>query len=231
MVEKVYPSADAAVADISDSASVMVGGFVAAGSPDSLILALVRRGARDLRVIANNCGFGDYVDKLAENGQMRRLVASFPVRASSERQSFFEQGYRSGRIELELVPQGTFAERIRAGGCGIGAFYTPTGAGTVVAEGKETRVLDGREHLLEYPLKADFALIRARRADRFGNLVYRGASRNFNPLMAMAARVTIAEVDEIVDVGALDPDQIHTPGIFVQRLVLKEVQRERPPVP
>lgn len=231
MIEKLYGSADEAVADVPDGATVMFGGFVAAGSPDSLILALVRRGARNLTVIANNCGFGDYVDKLAESGQMRKLVASFPVRASTTNVSAFERGFRAGTIELELVPQGTFAERIRAGGCGIGAFFTPTGAGTVVAEGKETRLLNGREQILEYPLLADFAFVRAQTADRFGNLVYRGASRNFNPLMAMAAGVTVAEVDEIVEIGALDPNHVHTPGVFVKRIVRKEVQREGVPRP
>jgi 3-oxoadipate CoA-transferase alpha subunit len=231
MVEKLYPSAAAAVADIPDGATVMIGGFVAAGSPDSLILALVAHNARNLTIIANNCGFGDLVDRLAESGQMIKLIASFPVRASAANPTHFERGHRAGRIALELVPQGTLAERIRAGGCGIAAFYTPTGAGTIIAEGKEIREFDGRPHLLETALKADFALIRARRADRFGNLVYRGASRNFNPLMAMAARITIAEVDEIVKVGELDPDHIHTPGIFVDRLVRREFTRDVPPRP
>jgi 3-oxoadipate CoA-transferase alpha subunit len=187
------------------------------------------RGVKELTIISNTAGlpgFGSIAGEsavthnvLVENGQVRKIVASFPVSASPSRPNAFELAYRQGKIELELVPQGTLAERIRAGGAGIPAFYTPTGAGTLVAQGKETRTIDGRAYVLEYALKADYAFIRAHKADRLGNLVYTGTSRNFNAVMATAARVTIAEVDEIVEPGGLDPDAVVTPGVYVHRIV------------
>ena len=229
-MDKVVSSFAEAVADIPDGAVVMMDGFGGPGGmPLRLILALRDLGARDLTIISNTGGlpgFGDTAgsdakthDVLVENGQVRKVVASFPVAPSPSRPNAFELAYREGRIELELVPQGTLAERIRAGGAGIPAFYTPTGAGTSVAEGKESRTIDGREHILEHALKADYAFIRAHRADRLGNLVYKGTSRNFNVLMATAAGVTIAEVDEIVEPGGLDPEVIVTQAIYVDRIV------------
>ena len=197
----------------------MFGGFISACVPANLIRALVRRGVRNLTGIATNIGPDDELDALCVGGQIRKMIASFAIRASGARQSHFEQQWRAGEVELELVPQGTLAERIRAGGAGIPAFYTPTGAGTVVAEGKETRVIDGRACVLEYGLTADFALICAQRADRWGNLVYHGAGRNFNVPMATAARIVIAEVEEIVEPGELDPELIVTPGVYVDWLV------------
>lgn len=220
MVNKVFASPAAAVADVGDNAVLMVGGFVAAGSPAHLIAAVRERGPRNLTIISNNCGFGDTLDTLVEKRLVGKLVASFPVHGSAERVTHFERRYRAGEVELELVPQGTLAERIRAGGAGVGAFYTPTGYGTIIAEGKEVREIGGRPHLLEYPIKADFACIRAGTADRAGNLTYRGASRNFNPIMAMAGEVTIVEVSHLVEIGTLDPEHIITPGIFVDRIVV-----------
>jgi len=222
MIDKVYPSPDAAVADIPDDVTIMFGGFVTAGSPTSLILALKRKGVRGITGIANNIGLGDRLDELCENRQIKKMIASFAIRASGARRSLFEEQYRRGEVELELVPQGTLAERIRAAGAGIGGFYTRTGVGTPVAEGKETRVIDGEVYLFEKPLYADYALIKASRADRWGNLVYHGAGRNFNVPMATAARVVIAEVDEIVEVGELDPELIVTPGLYVDRVVVGE---------
>ena len=229
-MDKVVSSFANAVADIPDGAVVMMDGFGGPGGmPQQLILALRERGVKELTLISNTAGlpgFGVTVGEsavthnvLVENGQVRKIVASFPVAASPSRPNAFELAYRQGKIELELVPQGTLAERIRAGGAGIPAFYTPTGAGTPVAQGKETRTIDGREYVLEYALKADYAFIRAHKADRLGNLVYKGTSRNFNAAMATAAHVTIAEVDEIVDPGGLDPEVVATPGIYVNRIV------------
>jgi 3-oxoacid CoA-transferase A subunit len=217
--DKVIASADEAVADIPDGATIMFGGFASAGSPTNLIRALVRRGTRGITAIANNIGIGDELDSLCTGRQIRKMIASFAIRASGAQRSEFERQWRAGEVELELVPQGTLAERIRAGGAGIPAFYTPTGVGTVVAEGKETRVIGGREYLLEYALTADVALLKARAADRWGNLVYHATGRNFNVPMATAARLVIAEVEEIVEVGALDPEAIVTPGVFVDRIV------------
>ena len=219
MRDKVVASADEAVADIPDGATIMFGGFVSAGSPTNLIRALVRHGARNLTGIANNIGLGDELDSLCTGRQLRKMIASFAIRASGARQSAFEQQWRAGEVELELVPQGTLAERIRAGGAGIPAFYTPTGVGTVVSEGKETRLLDGRECLLEHAVTADVALLAAQRADRWGNLVYHAAGRNFNVPMATAARLVIVEVEEIVEVGELDPEHVVTPGVYVDRVV------------
>ena len=229
-MDKVVATFAEAVADIHDGAVIMVDGFGGSGGmPERLILALRDHGARDLTLVGNTAGlvgFGSIAGKKAvthgilfENGQVKKIIATFPVGRSPSQPNPFELAYRRGEVELELVPQGTLAERIRAGGGGIAAFYTPTGAGTMVAEGKEVRVFDGQEHLLEYALRADFALLRASKADGLGNVVYRGTSRNFNPLMATAARVTIVEVDQIVEPGKLDPEAIATPGIYVQRIV------------
>ena len=230
---KIYSSGVEAVADIPDGAVVMLDGFAGPGGmAQYLIVALRDQGARDLTMISNTAGIARAISfgtppgfrpidhsLLVDNGQIRKAVASFPVSPSPSRPSAFELVYRRGEAELELVPQGTLAERIRAGGYGIGAFYTPTGAGTQIAEGKETRIINGREYVLEHGLRADYAILRAHVADRLGNLVYKGTSRNFNAAMAPAANVTIVEVDEIVEPGELDPDAIVTPGVFVQRIV------------
>ena len=230
---KVFSSFAEAVADITDGAVIMMDGFGGPGGmPHSLIRALRDQGARRLTIISNTAGIATAIgfgtppglkpidhSILIDNGQVKKIVASYPISPSPSRPSSFEKAYREGEVELELVPQGTLAERIRAGGAGIAAFYTPTGAGTLIAEGKETRIFEGREYLLEHALKADYALIRAHKADTLGNLIYRGSSRNFNAVMAAAARVTIAEVDEIVEPGVLDSENIHTPGIYVKRIV------------
>jgi 3-oxoacid CoA-transferase subunit A len=217
-VNKLVESADRAVADIPDGATLMVGGFGLCGNPENLILALHRRRVKDLTLISNNCGTTEQgLGVLLQARQIRKIIASY-VGENKE----FERQYLSGELEVELVPQGTLAERIRAGGAGIGGFYTPTGVGTQVAEGKETRVIAGREYLLEMPLRADFALVHAFQADAWGNLVFREAARNFNPVMATAAKVTIAEAEEVVPVGTLDPNQVHVPGIYVKRLVKGE---------
>ena len=219
MPDKVYESASAALHDVQDGATIMFGGFASAGTPTNLILALQDRGTRDITAIANNIGLGDKLDSLNEKKQLRKLIASFAIRASATRTSLFQQLYHAGEVELETVPQGTLAERIRAGGAGIPAFFTPTGVGTVVAEGKPVQTFDGREYLMERALTADFAFVRAFKADRLGNLVYRKSSRNFNELMATAAKVTIAEVEEIVEAGELDPEHIVTPSVYVDRIV------------
>ena len=219
MTVSIHDSADDAISDIPDGASILVGGFISGGSPSNLILALQRSGARELTVIANNIGLGDKLDVLAESRQIAKVIATFAIRASGTRSSHFEEQYRRGEVELELVPQGTLVERIRSGGAGLGGVLTTTGLGTPIAEGKATIDVDGETFLLERPLRADFALIKAGRADRLGNLLYRGAGRNFNPVMATAADVVIAEVEEIVAVGALDPNRIETPALFVDRVV------------
>jgi 3-oxoacid CoA-transferase A subunit len=216
----IFPSVGAALSDVPDGASIMFGGFISAGSPRGLIKGLVERGTRGIHGIANNIGFGDGLDELCRERQLARMTVSFAIRASAAKPSLFEQQYRAGEVELELVPQGTLAERIRAGGAGIGGFFTRTGVGTVVAEGKQSATLDGCEYLLERPLRADFAFVRATRADRAGNLVFRGASRNFNSVMATAATIVIAEVDEIVENGQIHPETVVTPGILIDRLVL-----------
>jgi 3-oxoacid CoA-transferase subunit A len=218
-MSKVFPSVEAAIEDVFDGATIMFGGFASAGSPTNLILALRAKGTTGITGIANNIGLGDKLDLLCEQRQIRKMIASFAVRASAALRSLFEEQYARGEVELEIVPQGTLAERIRAGGAGIAAFYTPTGAGTVVANGKETKTFGGREYVMETALTADFAFIKAYKADPMGNLIYRMSSRNFNVPMATAAKVTIAEVDEIVPVGALDPELIVTPGVYVQRIV------------
>jgi 3-oxoadipate CoA-transferase, alpha subunit len=217
MVDKTIASLEAAVADVRDGATVMIGGFGLAGQPAALIDALIAQGARDLTVVNNNAGNGELgLAALLKARRVRKIICSFPRQSDSH---VFDALYRKGEIELEVVPQGNLAERIRAAGAGIGAFYTPTGHGTLLAEGKETRVIAGRPHVLEYPLAADFALIKAHRGDRLGNLVYRKAARNFGPIMASAAACTVAQVDALVEVGALDPEAIVTPGIFVRRVV------------
>jgi 3-oxoacid CoA-transferase subunit A len=218
-VNKVVESADAAVADVKDGATIMVGGFGLCGNPENLIRALARKGVKDLTVVSNNCGTTDLgLGVLLKARQIRKMVASY-VGENKE----FERQYLSGELEVELVPQGTLAERIRAGGAGIGGFYTATGVGTQVAEGKETRILSGREYLLELPLRADFAFVKAWRADTWGNLVFRKTTRNFQPMMAAAAKVTVAEAEEVVGPGELDPDQVHTPSVYVQRVVKGEL--------
>jgi 3-oxoadipate CoA-transferase alpha subunit len=217
MINKIVESASAALADVPDGATVLIGGFGTAGLPDELIEALIDQGARDLVIVNNNAGNGDTgLAALLAAGRVRKIICSFPRQVDSHH---FDALYRSGRIELELVPQGNLAERIRAAGAGIGAFYTPTGYGTDLARGKETREIDGRRYVLEYPIPADYALIKAERGDRWGNLTYRMTARNFGPIMAAAARVTIATVHEIVPLGELDPEAIVTPGVYVQRVV------------
>jgi 3-oxoadipate CoA-transferase, alpha subunit len=213
-------SADEALAGIGDGRTIMFGGFVSAGTPKTLVDALVRSGVREITGIANNIGFGDSLDRLCEQRQLRKMITSFAIRASAAKSSRFEALFRAGEVDLELVPQGTLAERIRAGGAGIGGFYTKTGAGTSAGQHKPTRILGGEMYVLEEPLRADVALIRAYRADTAGNLVYRGASRNFNTLMATAADLVVAEVDEVVSLGGIDPEHVVTPGIFVDRLVV-----------
>lgn len=217
MINKCVSSLEAAVADVKDGSTVMIGGFGTAGLPTELIDALITRGARDLTVVSNNAGNAyTGIAALLKAGLVRKTICSFPRQADS---FVFDELYRAGRVELELVPQGNLAERIRAAGAGIGAFFTPTGYGTILAEGKETRRINGRDYVLEYPLYADVSLIKASVGDRWGNLVYRKAARNFGPIMATAARCTIAQVDKIVQLGELDPETIVTPGIFVHRVV------------
>jgi 3-oxoadipate CoA-transferase alpha subunit len=217
VVSKVVESLAAAVAGIEDGAVIMISGFGAAGMPAELIDALIAQGARDLTIVNNNAGNGDTgLAALLKMKRVRRIICSFPRQSDSH---VFDALYRAGEIQLELVPQGNLAERIRAAGAGIGAFFTPTGYGTFLAEGKESRVIDGRHHVLEHALHADVALIKAFKGDRWGNLVYRKAARNFGPIMATAARCTVAQVDEIVNLGDLDPEAVVTPGIFVQRVV------------
>jgi 3-oxoadipate CoA-transferase alpha subunit len=208
---------DDAVAGTADGATVLVGGFGMAGMPVELIDALIRQGAGDLTVVSNNAGNGDTgVAALLAKGRVRKVICSFPRQADSW---VFDGLYRSGRIELEVVPQGNLAERLRAAGAGIGAFFGPTGVGTPLAEGKETREIDGRTYVLEYPIKGDLALIKAHVADRMGNLVYRKTARNFGPVMATAARTVAVQVDRVVEIGGLDPEVVVTPGIYVDRIV------------
>jgi 3-oxoadipate CoA-transferase alpha subunit len=217
LVDKIYPGLDAAVAGISDGATIMIGGFGNAGMPRELIDAVIAQGATDLTIVNNNAGNGDTgLAALLAAGRVKKIICSFPRQTDSH---VFDGLYRSGKIELELTPQGNLAERIRAAGAGIGAFFTPTGYGTQLAEGKETRVINGRHYVLEYPIHADYALIKAEKADRWGNLVYRKAARNFGPIMAMAATCSIVQVSKVVDLGELDAEAIVTPGIFVQRVV------------
>ena len=217
MINKIVATTAAAVADIPDGATVMIGGFGTAGMPSELIDALIAQGSKNLTIVNNNAGNGDTgLAALLKAKRVKKIICSFPRQTDSWH---FDNLYRAGEIELELVPQGNLAERIRAAGAGIGAFYTPTGFGTQLAEGKETRRIDGRDYVLEYPIRADFALIKALRADRWGNLVYRKTARNFGPIMASAAKCTVVQVREIVNLGDLDPEDVVTPGIFVQRVV------------
>ena len=223
MKNKVLGTFDEAVADIPDGVTIMFPGFADPGTPRNLIAALLRQGAKGLTGISNNHGFyGDLMDvgRLVEAGRMKKMICAFTAATHPSRALAFEKLYESGEIEGELVPQGTLAERIRAAGSGIGAFYTPTGVGTELAQGKEHRTINGREYVLEYPLPADYAFIRCYRADTWGNLQYHLTQRNFNPIMAQAARITIVEVEEeIVEPGVLDPNHVHTPGILVDRIV------------
>src|SRR6188472_567794 len=217
MINKIVKTAEAAVADIHDGATIMIGGFGTAGMPSELIDALIDQGARDLTIVNNNAGNGEIgLAALLKAKRVRKILCSFPRQTDSY---VFDALYHSGEIELELVPQGNLAERIRAAGAGIGAFFTPTGYGTLLAKGKETREIGGRNYVLEYPIHADFALIKADRGDRWGNLVYRKTARNFGPIMASAAKCAIVQVRETVDLGGLDPEAIVTPGIFVHRVV------------
>ncbi len=218
MINKVFPGLAQAVADIHDGAVIMISGFGGAGLPTQLIDALAAQGAKDLTIVSNNAGsHGVGISKLVLARQVRKVICSFPRQPGS---NAFDDMFRAGTLELELVPQGTLAERIRAAGAGIGAFFTPTAAGTELAAGKESRIIGGVPHLLEYPIRADFALIKANLADRWGNLTFRRSGRNFGPVMATAARCTIAQVQQIVELGAIDPEAVVTPGIYVQRVVL-----------
>src|SRR5256885_2792941 len=222
-MNKVLAGASEAVAGIPDGATIMMGGFGLCGIPETLIAALRARGTRNLTVISNNAGIDDFgIGVLLRTRQVRKMIATY-VGENKE----FERQFLSQELEVELVPQGTFAERIRAGGAGIAGFFTPTGYGTLVSEGKETRVIDGKPYVLEAPLKADFAFVKAWRGDRGGNLVYRKTARNFNPVMATAAAVTIAEVEHLVEPGEIDPDQVITPGIFVRFILQGERYEKR----
>ena len=217
MIDKTVPDLHAAVAGIHDGATIMIGGFGNAGMPRELIDGLIDQGATDLTIVNNNAGNGDTgLAALLAARRVKKIICSFPRQTDSY---VFDGLYRSGELELELTPQGNLAERIRAAGAGVGAFFSPTGYGTLLAEGKETRLINGKNYVLEYPIHADFALIKALKADRWGNLVYRKAARNFGPIMAMAASCTIVQVDQVVELGELDPEVIVTPGIFVQRIV------------
>ncbi len=217
MINKIVPSLEAAVADIRDGSTILIGGFGGAGMPSALMSALIAQGAKELTVVNNNAGNGDTgLAALIAAKQVRKIICSFPRQADS---GHFDKAYRSGELELELVPQGTLAERIRAAGAGIGAFFTPTAFGTQLAEGKETRRIGDRDYVLELPIHADYALIKADRGDRWGNLTYRMTARNFGPIMASAAKCTIAQVRETVELGELDPESVVTPGIFVKRVV------------
>jgi 3-oxoacid CoA-transferase subunit A len=222
-MNKVLRSAAEAVAQIDDGATIMMGGFGLCGIPENLIAALLARGVRDLTVVSNNAGVDDFgIGVLLKARQVRKMIATY-VGENKE----FERQFLTGELEVELVPQGTFAERIRAGGAGIGGFFTPTGYGTLVADGKETRTIDGKMFVLERPLTADFAFVKAWKGDRAGNLVYRRTARNFNPVMATAARVTIAEVEHLVEPGEIDPDHVVTPGIFVRHILQGEKYEKR----
>ena len=231
-MDKLYDSSDKAVADIQDGAVIMSGGFGLSGIPENLIRALVRKGVKNLTIIGNNLGSIDLkqggaygVALLAKNKQIGKFIGSFPGPVT--KLDWFVEQYRNGDIEIEIMPQGTLNERIRCAGAGLGGVLTPTGIGTVFEEGKEKKIIDGKEYLLELPLYADYAIIKAQLGDRSGNLVFRYTSRNYNPVMAPAAKVTIAEVEELTEVGSIDPDQVHTPGIFVQRIVKGEKYEKR----
>lgn len=215
-MNKVFSSAIEAIFDLKDDATILAGGFGLCGIPENLILAIREKGVKGLTFISNYAGVDDFgLGLLLQTRQIRKMISSYVGENKT-----FERQFLQGELEVELVPQGTLAERIRAGGAGIAGFYTPTGVGTKAAEGKEIRVFDGREYVLERGLRADFAIVKAWKGDRMGNLIYRKTARNFNPMMAAAGRVTIAEVEELVEPGELEPDQIHTPGIYVQRIVV-----------
>ena len=217
MINKIAPSIETALADVKDGSTVMIGGFGTAGIPNELIDGLIAQGAKDLVIVNNNAGNADTgLAALLKAGRVRKIICSFPRQADSY---VFDELYRSGKLELELVPQGNLAERIRAAGAGVGAFFSPTGYGTELAKGKETREINGKHYVLEMPIYGDVALIRAEKGDRWGNLVYRKAARNFGPVMATAARLTVATVHEVVELGALDPEAVVTPGIFVSKIV------------
>ena len=224
MIDKIVQSIAEALSGVKDGATVLMGGFGAVGQPDELIEGLIEQGAKDLVVVANNAGAGKVgLAKLMEAGRVRKIICSFPRSAGS---TVFEELYRAGKLELEIVPQGTLAERMRAAGAGIPAFYTPTGAGTKIAQGKEVREFDGRQYLMETALRGDVALVEGWEGDRWGNLTYREGGRNFNPVMAMAATLTVAQVHHLRELGQIAPDNVHTPGIFVNRVV--RVQRGHP---
>jgi 3-oxoadipate CoA-transferase alpha subunit len=217
VIDKVVASVAEALSDVADGSTVLIGGFGLAGHPIALIDGLLEQGARELTIVSNNAGNGDTgLAALLAAGRVRKVVCSFPRQADSWH---FDRLYRAGEVELELVPQGNLAERLRAAGAGIGAFYTPTGAGTELAAGKEARTIDGREFVLEYPIRGDVALVGAWKGDRWGNLLYRETSRNFNPLMAAAAATAIAQVDHVVPLGELDPEAIGSPGLYIDRVV------------
>lgn len=217
MINKIVSTLQDAMAGVRDGSTVLIGGFGGAGQPLALIDALIEQGAKELTVVNNNAGNGDTgLAALLKTGRVRKIICSFPRQADS---FVFDGLYRAGKLELELVPQGTLAERVRAGGAGIGGFYTRTGLGTMLAEGREVRTIDGVDYLFELPIKADVALVKAKAGDRWGNLVYNKTARNFNPVYATAAKLTIAQVEEVVELGELDPEAIVTPGIFVNRIV------------
>lgn len=217
MINKIAPSIAEALAGVQDGATVLIGGFGTSGIPAELIDGLIEQGARDLTIVNNNAGNADYgLAALLKTGRVRKIICSFPRQVDSH---VFDELYRSGRIELELVPQGNLAERMRAAGAGIGAFFCPTSYGTELAKGKETREINGKQYVLEYPIHGDVALIKAEAGDRWGNLVYRKAARNFGPVMATAAKLTVATVHEIKELGELDPETVVTPGIFVSKIV------------
>ncbi|WP_139490877.1 CoA transferase subunit A [Brevibacillus dissolubilis] len=220
---KVQSSIQQALEGITDGMTIMVGGFGLVGIPEHLILGLYEKGVKDLTVISNNCGVDDWgLGILLQNRQIKKMISSY-VGENKE----FERQFLSGELEVELVPQGTLAERVRAGGAGIPAFYTPAGVGTVIAENKETRTFNGKEYVLETGLRADFALVKAFRGDTYGNLIYNKTARNFNPIMATAGAITIAEVEELVEVGSLDPDSVHTPSVYVQRIIQRDHYEKR----
>ncbi|TSI11676.1 CoA transferase subunit A [Lysinibacillus sp. BW-2-10] len=223
MRSKVWDSFDEVISDIPDGATIVVGGFGLCGIPEKSIEALKNKGTKNLTIVSNNCGVDDWgLGLLLANKQIKKMIASYVGE-----NKIFEQQFLNGELEVELTPQGTLAERIRAGGAGIPGFYTATGVGTPIAEGKEAKIFDGKEYLLERAIKGDFALVKAWKADKLGNLVFRKTSRNFNPIAATAGKITIAEVEELVEVGELNPDEIHTPSIYVQRVVLGQNYKKR----
>ena len=225
MINKLWPDATAALADVPDGAVIGIGGFGNSGVPDDLVDALIARGARNLTLVSNNAGGGEVgIARLLKAGLVSKIVCSFPRAADSY---VFDELYRSGRLELELVPQGSLAERLRAAGAGIGGFFTPTAFGTALANGKETRRINGRDYVLELPLHLDYALVKAEQADRWGNLVYRKLARNFGPVMATAARCTVASIAELVPLGEVDPEGVVTPNVFVHRIVVRDNQKSQ----